>query len=123
MLVTNGTDLTALYGACVSGVSDGLLMTHRPTSAAAINLRAAGRSLETALALHSLDPTADATGPPLLGWDREVWEATQPWNTRAIPVAALRQIWTLVSATRCNKWCNMRGPLTAAALSAKRLGW
>eukprot|EP00973_Karenia_brevis_P031647 4364330-Karenia_brevis.AAC.1 len=65
------------------------LLSLRRTAGAAIAPRARaarGRSLDVALALAQIDPTAAATSPPLVRWAREAWDATQPCRTRGLSV-------------------------------------
>ena len=57
-LVPTGIAPAALYGACVTGISDAQLLDLRRTAATTIAPRAQGRSLDVALLLGDVDLTA-----------------------------------------------------------------
>jgi len=122
-LVKAGVKPAALYGACVTGITDTQLVCLRRTSAAATAPRAQGRSLDIALQLAGLDPTADATAAPMVRWAQEVWAATSGYSTRHLDLRLLRDGWHGVLQDAPQQWRQVRGPIGAAVMSARRIGW
>ena len=122
-LVKAGVLPTALYGASVTGLSDTQLLGLRRTCAAGTAPRAQGRSLDVALQLSGLDPTAAATGAPMLRWAQEVWNTTGGLDTRALHIKLLRTAWEKVQKEAPKRWRQVRGPIGAAIMSGRRLGW
>ena len=122
-LVTQGATPAALYGVAVTGVTEQQLTQLRRTAACATPPFASGRSLDIALQLSGLDPGPNATGAPLVRWAQEMWQATLPFANRALPVRDLLRAWQAVLAKPPKGWAQVRGPIGAAVLSAKRLQW
>ena len=122
-VVTAGAVPSALYGAPVTGVCDSLLLSLRRTAASAATPVAQGRSLDVTLALNQLEVTGHATAAPMVRYAQEVWQATSPWTTRAFDIRLLRQMWEDAKPGDVSSWRNAKGPLAAAALSGKRIGW
>eukprot|EP00973_Karenia_brevis_P070565 9809512-Karenia_brevis.AAC.1 len=114
-VISQGAMRAALYGACVSGVPDGLLLQLRRLAATAVTPRCKGRSLDIALAIADMDPTAAATAPPLARWAAEVWYAGMPNSSRCFCIRDLRDHWHCVAPHTITKWSAVRGPMTAAA--------
>ena len=122
-MVTQGATPAALYGVAVTGISNDLLLQVRRTAACAVPPYASGRSLDLTLQLAEIDPGPAAAGAPLVRWAQEIWQATLPVPSRAIPTHELVRAWHAVQARPPKGWAQCRGPIGAAALSAKRLGW
>ena len=122
-LITAGVAPSALYGVEVTGCDDSMLLQLRRTAAAAAPPRAQGRSLDVALGLSRIDPTARATAGPMVRWASEVWEATSLCSNRALGIVELRNAWRSVNPWGVQRWGDVRGPMGAAAMSAKRVGW
>ena len=109
------------YGAEITGLSDPELLGLRRALAAGAGPKAAGRSLAAALLLEG-DAAWSFSVAPVVRWAAEVWRAgVGAVGGLALPV--LRQRWSLVSASWPSSWRHVKGPLGAAHLSLKRLGW
>ncbi len=120
-LVKTGVVPQATYGAAVNGASDEELRRFRATTAPQLGPSARGRCLDRLLLLHD-DPAHDAAVAPIARWARQVWAADRG-ETGAPEMPALLAWWRGAEPTRCRRWTDVRGPLSAAALSARRLGW
>ena len=120
-LAKTGLMPAAAHAAEVFGASDAELLRLQRIAAAAQSPSAQGRSL-TALRLVRGDPAERAAIAPLLRWCREVWDAA-----RGVPSAhslsQLRGLWVRASPGSVRKWAHCCGPMGAAVLSAKRIGW
>ncbi len=78
--------------------------------------------------LVDLDPLALATAPPLVRWATEMWYAlmdpeTHPRAAWAIGDAQLTAWWAARHVELVTSWRAVNGPMSAAAMSAARLGW
>ena len=122
-LTTQGSNPASLYGAAVTGISDGLLTQVRRNAACSTPLFAQGRSLDITLQLADLDPASMATAAPMIRWAQEIWQTTTAGETRAIPLNQLARAWQRSFTCKPTRWQQVRGPIGAAILSAKRLGW
>ena len=111
----------AAHAADIFGVSEAELLALQRMAAAAQTPSAQGRSL-TALRLVRDDPAEEAAVAPLLRWCREVWEAANTVR-RAFTMPQLRSMWTRALPGKVWQWRDCRGPMSAAVLSARRLGW
>ena len=99
-----------------------MLLRLRRTAAAASGPHAAGRSLDITLALADSDPTATASELPITRWAKEAWNALNG-DKYALSVDTLTKLWARTRPDLVTKWNSARGPMAAACLSAKRLGW
>jgi len=122
-LVQAGTAPAALYGACVTGLSDTQLYRLRVTASAGTAPRAQGRSLDVTLQLSGLDMPAKASGAPIVRWAQEVWSATGRRDKRALDVRVLREAWMSIAENTPIVWAQVADPIGAAMLSGRRLGW
>ena len=122
-LVRGGIAPAALYGACVTGLSDAQLLRLRRTAAAGTVPRAQGRSLDVALQLSGLDLVARATGAQMVRWAKEVWNATGCLDKRALSIPVIRDAWNSVAQIPPTTWAPIADPMGAAMLSGQRLGW
>ena len=122
-LTTQGSNPASLYGAAVTGISDGLLTQVRRNAACSTPPFAQGRSLDITLQLADLDPASMATAAPMIRWAQEIWQTTTAGETRAIPLNQLARAWQRSFTCKPTRWQQVRGPIGAAILSAKRLGW
>ncbi len=130
------------------GISDKELIALRRTAAATMRPTARGRSLTMTHLLHDL-PTARFEVAPVIQYARAVWQAVTARETAALRKCGLPEIrgwWedsmqqvkgileeydaekamgrTPTSNKNASKaWRNVRGPIGAAALSLRRIGW
>lgn len=109
----------ATYGAEVYGVSNELLVSLRLTSSMCAPPRSKRRDTDVALALHDVDVTAEATGPPFICWAQEVWAATAPFPGIHFSISQLSDLWRKFYWSGVTAWHNVAGQLGAI----KRLGW
>ena len=120
-IFTQGVNPAVLYGACVRGVSNTALRALKRQAAAATAPRGKGRSLNITLALAQLAPTGVACSLPMARWAKQLWNSTLPWlSGRAIPTNKLFAGWWATKPHLTTSWAACRGPMAAAALSAKR---
>ena len=80
-----------------------------------------GLSLALSLLIEG-DPTIEVALAPAVRWAEEVWAAAcgDPW---ALQLTTLRKHWQGAQCKRPGRWGQVRGPLGAAALTLRRLGW
>jgi len=116
-LVQAGTAPAALYGACVTGLSDTQLYRLRVTASAGTAPRAQGRSLDVTLQLSGLDMPAKASGAPIVRWAQEVWSATGRRDKRALDVRVLREAWTSIAENTPIVWAQVADPIGAEGWS------
>ena len=121
-IFASGAKAAAVYGARVNGLADGELLALRRAAAAGRSPSAPGRSL-SALLLLCGDPLAEAAVAPFLMWAKHVWMAITDRGTARLSLPKLRALWTAASPNSCTRWKDAKGPLQAAALSLRRLGW
>ena len=91
-------------------------------AAAGLTPSGAGRSRRALFALRG-DPSAGPALSPIVRWATEVWHASLPYSSRALSIQFLRDSWDMVQPHAITKWGLVRGPMTAAAMSAARIGW
>ena len=106
-------------------------------AAASTSPTAARRSL-TALRLVRDDPTGGCAFAPIIRWAKEVWAASycaaagdgkEDGVRRARPdpnaysLDQLEHLWKTARPGATRAWAMVRGPMSAAIMSAKRLGW
>ncbi len=120
-VITAGVVPQATYGAAVHGASDEELRRLRASTASRLGPSAQGRSLDRLLLLVG-DPAHEASVAPIVRWSRQPWAAA--CRTPGAPdVSAMLGWWRAANPTTCKRWADVRGPMAAAVLSARRLGW
>ena len=103
------------------GAADGELLSLRRGLSAALGPQSGGRSLTKLLLIKGV-PSHSIAVAPLLRWAQECWNlSNQRSGSQTLPV--LRRAWESAAPQACRSWAGVRGPLTAACLSARRLGW
>ena len=81
---------------------------------------AARRSLETTLLIHG-DCSAKSQLACITRYGKEVWEAAARWQPDVVPLSDLPATWQANSTI--TSWQQVRGPVGAAILTLRRLGW
>lgn len=122
-VVRQGIIKGALYGANVTGISDGNLLKLRRICASTTPPRAQGRSLDLALHFAGCDPGPEATLAPIVRWAQEIWNSSAKLSSRSVPIAELVAGWNRAQPHLVQNWRRVNGPMSAAAMSAKRLKW
>ncbi len=127
-LVRQGIFPAALHPVPVQGMSGTRLVRLQRTARAATGPKAQESSRTMTLYLAGLDPLALATAPPLVRWAAEIWYAlmapeVHPHAERALAYAQLGAWWRQRNIARVRTWRSVNGPISAAAMSAVRLGW
>ena len=69
----------------------------------------------------ALRDLASAAGAALVRWAEEFLQAVLPAQSRAMPVKDLVRAWKFVQENPPKGWAQVRGPIGAATLLAKRL--
>jgi len=113
-----------VYGAAVNGVSDKELLKLHRIAAYAYQPSVGGRSLTALWAVHG-DPLWKPVTSAIQKWGQEVYLATNRTTKRAgiLPVKELRDVWMEAAASVPKKWEKSEGPLHAAMLELRRIGW
>ena len=60
---------------------------------------------------------------PALGWASEIWTALTLERGRHLRMPQLRQAWQDAKPEEVRGWRDCQGPLAAAVLSLRRMGW
>ena len=119
-IIGSGLNSSAMHSAAVSGVNDRELRTARTAAARAAGLRDhVSHSVQFVLSPDfGMDPLVKGTVPLV----RQLW--TLGWQ-HGFNFAQARRAWASIEARLRSSpiWSSARGPLSAAALSLKRLGW
>ncbi len=147
-IFTVGVAPSAAYDAPVWGITDQEVVSLRRTAAAALRPTARNRSLTMAHLLHQL-PTARFEVAPVVQYARAVWKANTARTNAAMRKCALPDIRGWWEATMseaadivatydaagvagdgkarrrsaAKAWRRIRGPIGAAALTLRRIGW
>ena len=122
MLYRGGVLPAAEFGCEVNGVSNAELLQLQQWSVARLPPHCRGTSLTAKLLLHG-DKTARAATAPLAQWQRAVWQAAVAPASAMVHPRTLSQWWGAAAPQAATTWASSRGPINAAILSAKRLGW
>ena len=109
------------YGAEVTGLTEVEVRSLRRTAAAGLGPRAGGRSLTAALLVEG-DPTRRAAVAVAVRWAEEVWAAANG-EQGAMDCPELAWAWEQVQGSWPTRWGQVRGPLGAAHLTLRRVGW
>ena len=83
---------------------------------------ARGASLTAKLLVHG-DSTVHAATAPLRQWHRAVWLSAVERRKAQVSATTLSKWWRAAAPRASDSWANSRGPINAAILSAKRIGW
>ena len=94
----------------------------RRTAACAMRPVAPGRSLCTTLLIND-DQTWRATAAPIVRLHEEIWASVTQLSCEAYDLTCIRTAWRNVQPMNTRSWAGVRGPLSACAMSLKRLGW
>ena len=116
-LFRTGTLATASYGMEVSGCDESVLGRLRTMC---VQSWTSTRSSRTAWLLLEGDPTTDLSVACALRW--ECWESD--FSRRALSRSVLEGLYNRISSlSPPHSWRQVRGPLSAAKLELRRLGW
>ena len=125
-LFVSGIRPAMAYGCEVTGVTNGELQEMQRFSALALPPYGQGRSLSATLALHGDDTLTAAIGP-IIQWCKEVWASITLGAERGscLSLPELRRAWEAAVERRDPNlsWSSSRGPVSAAELSLRRMGW
>ena len=69
------------------------------------------------------DPSWTLAVGPVLAWSSEVWRALTVNDGRCLAMPELRRMWWQAQPNACTAWRKVKGPLVAAAMSLRRIGW
>ena len=113
-----GVRPAVLYGARSLGLAPSHVLALRRAISASLPGSHRARSLTIRLAIGGGDPLHECRAAPLVAWAGAVWDQT-------MPVEAMRAAWRR-QVTRiglCPRWAKVRGPVGAAVLAARQIGW
>ena len=128
-LFISGLRLAIGYGSEITGLSNSELVVAENLALKTLRPTARGRSRQATLLLGG-NPSANLASASLVRWAKEVWKAACSPNgfpgmhNSGLPT--LRIAWQSVAetgATESRSWRSCRGPISAAMLALKRLGW
>ncbi len=147
VIFTAGVGPSSAYDSPIWGLSDKEILSLRRTAAAAMRPKARGRSLTMTSLVHGV-PTARFEIAPVLQYSRAIWMAVTNREKAAVRKCGLPDIsgwWHGVLSSSphlaaayekgaaggtsadpkaaAGAWRTIRGPIGAAVLSLKRIGW
>ena len=115
------------YGVEIVGASDATLVSLRRDAAKCLGISGHRRSLDLTFGLASwLDPAAGAAVAPLVRYAKELWAGSTPGHDCSVLdySSLVRGFHScMLSGKAPRSWGYSRGPLSAAFLSARRIGW
>ena len=120
-LAKTGIIPAAAHACEIMGVSDAELHRFQRLAAQVMTPKAKRRSL-TALRLVKQDPAEVAAFAPILRWSKEVWLAVTG-SAHAMRLPEMRRLWPAAFPGNVRNWSQAAGPMSAAVMSARRLGW
>ena len=108
----------------VYGADDKELFDLQSSALALMTPTAAGRD-RAAVLLAGQDPCWRAAVGPMVRWAQETWASllAGPTRTRHLDLGCLSALHGSLLASPPRLWSQVRGPLGACLLSARRLGW
>ncbi len=134
-IYTTGCEPSPAWNAPVNGVDDAEVLRLRRLAASTLTPKARGRSLNMLLLLYKA-PTFRIETAPIHQLSKEVWRAACSLNKKGdLALPELAEAWRQLKPAELTRqpsgsqgiarriWGACRGPLSAAWLTAHRLGW
>ena len=121
LIASAGLAPQAGYGTDLAGLSNAELLTLRRCLVVGSGPKAQGRSLEAVLLLEG-DSAWSSAMAPVVRWAREVWFASTGVGG-GFSLPQLLECFAAFDRRRPSTWKHVRGPMAAAWLSLRRVGW
>ena len=121
-IFTMGVGPETLYGAAVTGLSDGELQDYWRSLVAGYAPFGPSASIWLKLLVHGV-PGWQACVAPAVQFHRMVEAAVRFGRFARMSVRKLRGVWTKAAAKAKDTWRHSRGPVNSAILSLRRIGW
>ena len=119
---TMGVGPESVYGASVTGLADGELLSYWRSLMAGYAPFGPSASIWLKLLTHGV-PGWQACVAPALQFHRMIESAVRDGRYARVPIRKLRGVWRRAAAKAKDTWRHSRGPVNSAILSLRRIGW